>query len=195
MGYSCDLASDTHSCAYDLEQRDMLIWGDSRYNTITCNSGWFPQDADGNPFPGVSYCAQGDFSIDEAVYIECCNEDEECMDVYMGRKDCDDGGSGGSDGGEDYVPPSCVSGEYWNLWGAPGLGANSTAGSCTTCPGYNYASGKYFYDLASSSQRNTDTSAAGSGANVQFCYVPRGNVFTDNSGTFQYVNDCYYYGS
>lgn len=146
-----------------------------------------------------SFCPEG-AAIEENVISYCCANQNiggyaECMAVVHGDMQCSDGaGSGGGDE-PSYIPPSCISGQYWDLWGAPGLGANGGAGSCTTCPTYNYASGKYFSDLASSSQRNTDTSAAGTGGNVQFCYVPRGNVFTDNSGTFQYVSDCYYYGS
>lgn len=185
----CDTASDIDSRIQDVNNMDYIGYS-APYKNICNPVYWAPQDSDGNPKPNA-ICRREYWNEDEVYFSYICNGDMGCYNYAKGYVKCNDGGSGG--GAEpDYVPPSCISGEYWNLWGAPGLGANGGAGSCTTCPTYNYASGKYFSDLASSSQRNTDTSAAGSGGNIRFCYVPRGNVFTDNSGTFQYVNDCYY---
>ena len=174
-----------------------LTTGDLTYDFIQANGydksvclvwDFTDENGTGDPFPD-SICIEIDY---DNLANNCCDGDRVCERVVMGYDQCDSGGGSGGGDEPSYIPPSCISGEYWNLWGAPGLGANGGAGSCTTCPAYNYASGKYFSDLASSSQRNDDTSAAGSGGNIRFCYVPRGNVFTDNSGTFQYVNDCYY---
>lgn len=186
----CDTASDIDSRKAELQNTDYITYS-SAYANICGPMQWTDQNADGNPQEGISKCYNGKWDKDTVLFEYICGSKVGCYNYAKGYVKCNDGGSGG--GAEpDYVPPSCISGQYWDLWGAPGLGANGGAGSCTTCPTYNYASGKYFSDLASSSQRNDDTSAAGSGGNIRFCYVPRGNVFTDNSGTFQYVNDCYY---
>lgn len=177
---------------------------DTCYDIRSCCAPWFQKAKDEglNPDdteiqdPMMQECCESRYSTGTSSYSSCVNVCNNAKSSTLSSTYCNSSSSGSSGGDEpSYIPPSCISGQYWDLWGAPGLGANGGAGSCTTCPTYNYASGKYFSDLASSSGRNDDTAAAGSGGNVQFCYVPRGNVFTDNSGTFQYVNDCYYYGS
>lgn len=183
----CDTASDIDVRKAELQNIDYITYS-SEYANICGPLQWTDQDADGNPRVGISKCYDGDWDYDTVLFEYICKGKIGCYNYAKRYVRCDDG----SGGEPSYIPPSCISGEYWNLWGEPGLGAYGGAGSCTTCPTYNYASGKYFSDLASSSDRNTDTSAAGSGGNVQFCYVPRGNVFADNSGAFEYVRDCYY---
>jgi len=185
---NCDEASDIQSRINDLQNIDYISYSSS-YENICGPTKWTNQDSDGNPRPS-SKCYKSDWNMDEVYWTYICGKDEACYFYAKGLVRCDDGGSGSLDGPDPYVP-TCISGEYWWLSGNP----DTNNGWCETCEPYQYTSDKSFTGVQSNSNRNKNDTYAGSGGNVQYCYVPRGLTFTDASGTYAYISDCYYYGN
>lgn len=169
----CDLTSDVQSCADTLA--DGRLYYQSLYSSVMCNSGWFPQDADGNPIPGKSYCEQGDFDLDEAVYVDCCRSDDSCLRWYQGYEQCED--EGGGSGGEIDIP-TCGNGYYLD---------ESTI-SCVKCPNYSYYAGTFTGTLGG----GNNYPDIGSDSNISKCYVPVGKAFADNTGKYEFAFNCYY---
>lgn len=192
MGWSCDETDRQLECYNRFhgpnpdELRYLETKTDPRLDGVCLTwDGW--EDGDGNPLPD-SVCLEID---DDSLAMGCCDNIEDCWRWLMGYEDCTGGGGSGNEGNEDPYVPTCTSGQYWNLNGTP----HTNMGTCETCDAYDYAPGKSFTGVLSSSKRNTNDSTAGSGGNVQYCYVPQGKTFTDTSGTFAYMYDCYYYGA
>lgn len=125
------------------------------------------------------------YDTDGNLYWALCHGNVECEYVLNGYRDCTTSGSSG--GGTQYIP-KCSVGSFWNLWGNP----YTEAGTCSACPSFNYAPGKYWGVNTSDSGRNDNGPSAASGGNISSCYVPSNISFKDNAGTFVYISDCHY---
>ncbi len=169
----CDSASDVQVCADTLAGG--RLYYSNIYKLVHCNSGWYPQTADGDPIPGKSYCEQGDFDLDEAVYVDCCRSDDSCLRWYQGNEPCENDGSGG---GQEITVPTCSSGYY----------LDETTVDCVKCPNYSYYAGT-FTGILGGGNNYPDI---GTDSNISQCYIPAGKTFVNNSGTYEFVSNCYY---
>ena len=161
----------------DLESQ-IRSYGSRWWTTSICTT-WMDQDEITGDLTDA-YCPSSEINYygDGNIFEALCLGNTECVGVLRDGDSC------------VYDSPVCSNGYFWYLTGTP----YTSEGYCEECPQFNYAPGKYA-SVSSTEERNNNDYQAASGQNLRFCYVPAGNTFTDNAGTFQYVQNCFFYGS
>lgn len=173
---SCDDIDGPQEC-YDIYSKYSIQYSEYHSNGYSFCLMWDGlEDADGNNLPN-SICEEIDT---ESLAEDCCmGYADDCASVLTGRKTCDiDTGSGG--GTEEII---CSNGYYFN----------SQTNTCSKCPVYDeaYWNGSNYSAYAETTS-NGDRQFGSGGLSV--CYVPRNITFSDTTGSYAFMYNCYHNG-
>ncbi len=89
--------------------------------------------------------------------------------------------AGSDEGGDIYeVSLTCSDGEY----------VSYTNEQCETCPAHGERLQYRAFSIYANDEFNFMSDKTGD--EIEFCYIPQGQLFSDTSGTYQYIKNCFY---